>query len=114
MLYTEITIGGNDYKLRLDARNCVAVEKKIGKNPLAILFAMNNGELPKVGEVIAILQGSLQKYHKDINEEKTFDLYEQMLAEGKDYTSIIGLITEVFQCSGLVPKIADESVEIKN
>ena len=58
MLYTEINIKGTDYKLRIDSRACVALEKKLGKSPLDVFTESQNGSLPKLTDVITILHAS--------------------------------------------------------
>ena len=58
MLYVDFTAGGKDYKLRLNTRAVVGLEKQLGMNPLAIFG--NGDSLPTVTTIIQILHASLQ------------------------------------------------------
>ena len=60
MLYTELAVGGKTLKLRLTTRAVIALEKKLGKNPLSVFTGVQGGELPTVSEIIAVLHASLQ------------------------------------------------------
>ena len=50
MLYTTFTVKDRDYKLRLNAKACVDLEKKLGTNPVNIFMAMagNDMKLPSL------------------------------------------------------------------
>lgn len=110
MLYTEVTIKGSEYKLRIDSRACVALEKKLGKSPLDVFVAAQNGSLPKLAEVIAILHASLQKYHHGITEDKTYDLYDEYIEDGGTFTDLIPIVLDVFMVSGF---FKNEEEEVK-
>jgi hypothetical protein len=103
MMYTELTIGDKELKLRLDARACVGLERKLGKSPLAI-FMDAEKSLPRLEDLILILQGSLQKYNQGYNEEKTYDLYDEYIAEGNTFTDFIPVIMSIFEVSGFFKK----------
>jgi hypothetical protein len=110
MLYTELTIGGKDYKFRLDAKACVSLEKKLGTNPFNIVTDMSREILPKITDIIAIFHCSLQRYEHGITEDKCYDLYDQLLEDGKNYTDILPILVEIFQTSGFFK--APETKEI--
>jgi len=99
MLYTELKIGDKELKLRLDARSCVALERKLGKSPLSI-FMEEDKSLPKLEDLIMILKASLQKYEHGYTEEKTYDLYDEYVDEGNTFTDFIPVIMEIFKVSG--------------
>lgn len=105
MIYTELKIGDKELKLRLDARGCVALERKLGKSPLAI-FMNEDKSLPKLEELIMILHASLQKYNQGYTEEKTYDLYDDYTDEGNTFTDFIPEIMKIFEVSGFF-KTAD-------
>lgn len=58
MVYVDFTAGNKDYKLRLNTRNTVALEKALGCNPLAIFG--NGEEIPTITTMVNILFYSLQ------------------------------------------------------
>lgn len=100
MLYTELTIGANAYKLRLTTKASVALEKALGYNPISMLMAIDNGEMPKLGEVLIMLHAMLQTYHHGMSLDKVYDLFDDYVAEGKGMFDLIPVFVEVFQNSG--------------
>lgn len=99
MLYSEITIGDKDLKLRLDAKGCVGLERKLGKSPLAI-FTDSTNNIPKLEELIQVLHCSLQKYQQGYTEDKAYDLYDEYIDEGNTFTDFIPLVMDIFKASG--------------
>ena len=103
MIYADLTIGEKELKLRLDARNCVSLEKKLGKSPLDI-FMDGDDSLPKLEELITVLQASLQKYESGYTVEKTYDLYDDYIEAGNTFTDFIPVIMNIFEISGFFKK----------
>ena len=110
MLFTEVTIGGKELKLRLDARGCVSLERKLGKSPLSIFMDTEN-QMPKLEDMILVFHASLQKYNKGYTEDKTYDLYDEYVEEGKVLTDFIPVIMDIFQNSGFFKIDETEVVE---
>lgn len=104
MNYVELEIKNETYKLRLNTRATVALEKAIGKNPLDIFFNLEDGELPKISDIIMIFHACLQSYHHGFTIDKVYDLFDDYLASGGDIVSIVTVFIEVFQEAGLIPK----------
>ena len=46
-MFTELTIGGETYKLRLTTRTSIQLEKALGFNPIDILIGVENGKMPR-------------------------------------------------------------------
>lgn len=111
-MYYTITIGKKELKLRLDARNCVDLERKMGKSPLAI-FIQADKSLPKLEDLISVLHGSLQKYNKGFDLEKTYDLYDEYVEEGNTFTDFIPVIMEIFKVSGFFKEEEIKDAEAK-
>ena len=100
-MYTTITIGDKEYKLRLNAKACVDLEKKLGTNPLNVLMDLSNeNKLPSMGTLITILHASLQAYEHGITEAKTYELYDKFVEEGNTLIDLIPVIIEIFKVSG--------------
>ena len=59
MLYYEFSVGEKTYKLRLNTRNTIALEKQLGCNPLAIFGSGDT--IPTVTTMVNILHYSLIK-----------------------------------------------------
>jgi len=100
MLFTEQTIAGKEYKLRLGARDIVSLEKKLGANPMDIFMRIEQGQLPKLEAVILILQASMNKYHNKMTVDKVYDLYDEYVADGGTFMDLIPVLLEVFKVSG--------------
>lgn len=108
MLYHDFTAGNNNYKLRLNTRNVVALEKMLGCSPLAIF---GDGEtLPTTTAMVAILFCSLQQYHHNITLNDAYDIFDEYLADGNTITDFLSVIIGVYKVSGLIK----ESAETKN
>lgn len=111
MLYTELYIGGDAYKLRLTTKASVALEKALGYNPISMLMAIDNGEMPKLADVLIMLHSMLQTYHHGYSLEKVYDLFDKYVAEGKGMFDLIPVFVEVFQNSGYLSTAKDSVVE---
>ena len=100
MLYSEYEINGEDYKLRLGARDIVKLEKKLGGNPMNIFMAVQNDQLPKLEAVILILHASMTKFHSNIKLGDVYDMYDEYIEEGGTYMDLIPVLLDVFKVSG--------------
>ena len=58
MMYVDFEAGNKTYKLRLNTRNIIALEKQLGTNPL-LVFGFNGDKFPTVTEMVNILYCSL-------------------------------------------------------
>jgi hypothetical protein len=59
MNYIDFEAGNKTYKLRLNTRNIITLEKTLGCNPLHI-FDTTGATLPSVTSMVAVLHASLQ------------------------------------------------------
>lgn len=106
MNYIDFSAGNKAYKLRLNIRNTVALEKMIGCNPLMIF---GNGErMPTISEMIAILHYSIQQYNHGITMNDTQDIFEEWLNDGHTPTDFIPVIIEIYKISGIIAKDENE------
>lgn len=106
MMYYEFFAGGKQYRLRLNTRNIVALEKQLGCNPLTIF---GNGEVvPTVSAMVNVLFYSLQQYNHGIGLNEAYDIFDTYLADGNSMTDFIQVILEVYKVSGIIkPESAD-------
>ena len=109
MLYTDWTVGEQDYHLRLTTKATVDLEKKLGRNPVEVFMDAAGGRLPTLSALAATLHASLQPLHHGITEGTTFDLLDQWFEEGHTMTDLIPVLLEVFQVSGLVGREPGET-----
>lgn len=113
MNYYEITIGDESYKLRLNTRGCIEVEKRIGKNPLSVFANVNEANLPSIGDLVAIFQVAMKPYHKDIKDNEIIDLVDDYIAENS-FVDFLNVIVEVLKTSGLFTTQQETNVKEKN
>ena len=108
MNFINFEVGENSYKLRLNTRNIVLLEKQLGCNPLNI-FGADNETIPTITTMVAILHASLQQYNHGITLNDAYDIFDEYLANGHATTDFIPVILEVYKCSGIIPKDAKEA-----
>lgn len=109
-MFTELTINGETYKLRLTTRTSIQLEKALGFNPLDILVAMEDGKMPKLSDCLIILQYMLLDMNHGFNVDKTMDLYDSYIADGHTMIELIPVFIDVFKKSGY---INEEAVEVE-
>lgn len=108
MMYYNFEAGNETYKLRLNTRNTIELEKKLGCNPLAVFGDGNT--LPTVSQMVNILWASLQQYNHGISLNDAYDIFDQYL-ENHLLTDFFTVIVEVYRVSGLMPS---EEEAVKN
>ena len=106
MNYIDFKAGDKEYKLRLNTRNTVMLEKQLGCNPLGIFG--DGDTIPQITVMVAILHASLQQYHHNITLNDAYDIYDTWLADGNSATDFITIIIDIYKASGIIPKGADE------
>lgn len=113
MNYIEFSAGNKDYKLRLNTRNTVLLEKQLECNPLSIF---GDGEtIPTVTVMVAILHASMQQYNHGIGLNDAYDIFDAWLADGNSTTDFIPIILEIYKASGIIPKDEVKDLEeVKN
>lgn len=100
MMYVDFTAGNKDYKLRLNVRNTVALEKQLGGNPLTIFG--DGSALPTVTQMVNILYCSLQQLNHGITLNDAYDIFDNWIADGNSATDFIPVILEIYKVSGLI------------
>lgn len=100
MMYVDFTAGGKDYKLRLNTRNIVALEKQLGMNPLSIFGTGDT--IPTITAMVSILHASLTQYQHGITLNDAYDIFDSYLNDGKSMTDFIPVILDIYKTSGLI------------
>lgn len=113
-MYTEFIVGNDVYKLKLNTRASIALEKALGYNPILMLMKIDEGEMPKLNDLLIILQGMLQSYHHGMNMDRVYDLFDRYVADGHNMFDLIPVFVEVFQESGYINKPGEEVDNEKN
>lgn len=102
MMYYDFEAGNKSYKLRINTRSIVQLEKAIGCNPLAIF---GDGEtVPTVTVMVTVLHSALQQYHHGITINDAYDIFDDYIADGNTAIDFVTVILEIYKVSGLVPK----------
>ena len=112
MMYVDFAAGNKNYKLRLNTRNLVMLEKQLGCNPLSIFG--DGDTLPTITEMVNILYCSLLQYNHGINLNDAYDIFDEYLADGNSATDFIPVILEIYKVSGLIRTDKVEVEEGKN
>ena len=112
MMYVDFAAGNRNYKLRLNTRNLVMLEKQLGCNPFAIF---GNGEtLPTITEMVEVLYASMQQLNHGITLDKAYDIFDAYLEDGNSATDFIPVILDIYRVSGLIRSDSEEVEEGKN
>lgn len=111
MLYTVFTAGGKDYKLRLNTRAVVDVEKRLNKNMLNIFTTLSTNQLPLTNDLMVLLHASMQQYQHSISLDDVYDIYDKYLEEGNTLSDFYTVIFDLFKTSGLMKEEVEESAE---
>jgi hypothetical protein len=101
MLYVDFNVGNKDYKLRLNTRNVITLEKILGTNPVGIFG--NGDNMPSVTQMVNILWQSLQQFHHGISLTDTMDIFDEYLNE-HEMADFISVILDVYRVSGIIGK----------
>lgn len=114
-MFTELIINGEIYKLRLTTKASVSLERALGYNPITMLMDIEKGKMPKLNDVLIMLQAMLQTYHHGINMDKVFDLFDDYVADGGSMFDLIPVFVKVFEQSGYISSTASkEETDGKN
>lgn len=108
MMYYDFLAGNKEYKLRLNTKNIVELEKKIGCNPLGIFG--KGDTIPTVTTMVTVLHSSLQQYHHGISFNDAFEIFDNYIEDGNSTTDFINVIVEIYKVSGII----NESLVEKN
>lgn len=112
MMYYDFEAGNKSYKLRINTRSIVQLEKAIGCNPLAIF---GDGEtVPTITVMVAVLHSALQQYHHGITLNDAYDIFDAYIADGNNAINFVNVILEIYKVSGLVPKEIEVEDNEKN
>lgn len=99
-MYVDFSAGGKDYKLRLNTRNTVTLEKQLGCNPLAIFG--DGDTLPTITTMVQVLYCSLLQLNHGITLDDAYNIFDEYLADGNGATDFLSVMIDVFKVSGLI------------
>lgn len=99
--YYTLTVGGEEYKLRLTASAIMSIEKKLGKS---LFTALEHIQDNMVETVTAILWGAMQPLNAGFTIEKAYNLYDAYIDEGHSLEELMQEINGLFEASGFFKK----------
>ena len=104
--YIDFKAGNYEYKLRLNVRSIINLEKQLGCNPLAIF---GTGEtIPPVTTMVQILHASLQAFEHGITLDKSYSIFDSWLEDGHDITYFLMVIIDIYKVSGIMKNDGDK------
>lgn len=105
MMYFDFEAGNKAYKLKLTTRAVMALESKIGCNPMMIFGSGNR--VPTVTEMIHVLHNSLTQFNHGITFNDAVKIFDEWLDDGHTPTDFISIIVDVYKVSGIIPNTED-------
>lgn len=96
-----ITIKNKDYKFYLTIRDCVKLEKELERNPLDLLFELEE-KLMSLQDIVVFA-----KVMGHMTEDEAFDMLDEY-CETKTIYSFLSIIVEVMKDSGLIREVKDQ------
>jgi hypothetical protein len=100
MMYVDFNAGGKDYKLRLNTRNTITLEKQLGCNPLAIFG--DGDTMPTITTLVQVLYCSLLQLNHGVTLEDAYNIFDAYLEDGNSATEFLSVVIDVFKVSGLI------------
>ena len=100
MMYVDFSAGNKDYRLRLNTRSIVNLEKQLGCNPLSIFG--DGDTMPTITTMVQILYAALQPLQHGISLNDAYDIFDEYLADDHTMTDFIYVILDVYKISGLI------------
>lgn len=96
-----ITIGGEDYKLRLTASSIMQIEKKLGQS---LFSALENVQDNMIEIVTTLLWGAMQAFNANFPFDKAAGLFDQFIDDGNSIEDFMREINGLFEASGFFKK----------
>ena len=96
-----LTVGGQEYKLRLTASAIMSIEKRLGKSLFAALGSIQDNPIETI---IAIIWGAMQPLNANFPFEKSADLFDQYIDDGNSIENLMQEINALFEASGFFKK----------
>lgn len=104
MYYVDFNAGGKDYKLRLNTRSMINLEKQLGENPISIFG--NGDTIPTITTMVTVLHASLQALHHGITLDNAYSIFDDYLADDHIMTDFLAVLVDIYKVSGLIKEQA--------
>lgn len=100
-----LTVGGEEYRLRLTASAIMSIEKKLGKS---LFSALENIQDNVIETVVTILWGAAQPLNANFPYEKAAGLFDAYIDDGHSIEELMLEINALFEVSGFFKKGQDQ------
>lgn len=104
MNYLELVTNENVYKLRLNTRTIIKLEKLLGGNPLKVFDSLKEETPPTVEMMVNVLYAALMPYYEKISLDKAYDIFDEWLESGHMCAEFIAVIVELYKSAGILQK----------
>ena len=109
MLFKEFEVGARTYKLAMNTRSVIELEKKMGCNPIAVFG--DGDRVPTVTDMINILSAALQRFEHGLTQNDAISIFDTWLDEGHNIAEFIPVILDVYKVSGLISSENEEAAK---
>lgn len=96
-----MTVGGEEYKMRLTASAIMQIEKKLGKPLFKALETIQDN---MVETITTILWGAMQPLNAGFTMEKATALFDDYIDDGRSIEELMLEINGLFEASGFFKK----------
>lgn len=100
MNYINFEAGNEVYKLRLNTRAVIELEKKLGCNPLSIFG--KGDTIPTITIMVYVLHAALQPLQHNLKLENAYDIFDRYLEDGHTMMDFLPVMIDLFKASGLL------------
>jgi hypothetical protein len=100
-LFYTLTVGDEEYKLRLTAGAMMSIEKKLGKS---FLKAMEDVDNLSIETITTVLWGAMQPFNSGFTMEKASKLFDDYIDDGNSVEDMMGVILDMLKASGFFSK----------
>lgn len=100
MNYINFEAGNETYKLRLNTRAVIELEKKLGCNPLSIFG--KGDTIPTITIMVYVLHAALQPLQHNLKLENAYDIFDRYLEDGHTMMDFLPVMIDLFKASGLL------------
>lgn len=116
-----LTVGENEYKLKLNTNATILIEDKLGGNILDGILSISSASnievdekgnvktdkmskvpMPSLKYCVTILWGALQKFHHGMTFSKTCDLVDEYIEQGKTQLDLFTEVMDLLSESGIL------------
>lgn len=97
--YAVMTVGGHDYRLKINTQAAIDAEKKLGYSVSRAWI-----EIDKVTVQTVIIWAALQAFQSNMSFDDAVTLRDDFFADGNNMDDLAEILKEVYICSGFMKR----------